>query len=47
MRQWRILERYQRSIKGFLEIASYPYVMGLSLRDLQKALYFLLGSVLS
>jgi putative transposase len=47
VRQWRILERYQQSIKGFLDFAGYLYIMGLSLRDLQEALYFLLGTVLS
>ena len=41
------LERYQRSLQGLLDLAGYLYVMGLSLRDLQEALYFLLGSVLS
>lgn len=46
-RSWRILERYQRSLCGLLDFASYLYIMGLSLRDLQEALYFLLGSVLS
>ncbi len=46
-RQWGILDRYQRSIRGLLDLAGYLYVMGLSLRDLQEALYFLLGSVLS
>lgn len=46
-REWRILDRYQRSLKGLMEFASYLYIMGLSLRDLQEALYFLLGTVLS
>ncbi len=46
-RRWRILERYQRSIGGLLDFAGYLYIMGLSLRDLQEALYFLLGRVLS
>ena len=46
-RKWRILDRYQRSLKGLMEFASYLYIMGLSLRDLQEALYFLLGTVLS
>jgi putative transposase len=46
-RRWRILERYQRSLRGLLDFAGYLYIMGLSLRDLQEALYFLLGSVLS
>lgn len=46
-RRWRILQRYQRSLNGLLDYAGYLYVLGLSLRDLQEALYFLLGSVLS
>ncbi len=46
-RSWRILERYQRSLRGLLDFAGYLYIMGLSLRDLQEALYFLLGSVIS
>jgi len=46
-RSWRILERYQRSLRGLLDFAGYLYIMGLSLRDLQEALYFLLGSVVS
>jgi len=46
-RDWKILERYQRSLGRLLDFAGYLYVMGLSLRDLQEALYFLLGAVLS
>ena len=46
-REWQILSRYERSIGGLLAYAGYLYVMGLSLRDLQAALYCLLGSVLS
>jgi len=46
-REWQILERYERGLSGFLAYAGHLYVMGLSLRDLQMALYFLLGSVLS
>lgn len=46
-RSWGILERYQRSLRGLLDFAGYLYIMGLSLRDLQEALYFLLGSVIS
>ncbi len=46
-RKWGILERYQRRTGRLLDIASYLYVMGLSLRDLQEALYLLLGTVLS
>lgn len=46
-RSWVILERHQSSLGQLLDLAGYLYVMGLSLRDLQEALYFLLGSVLS
>lgn len=46
-RPWVILERYQSSLGHLLDFAGYLYVMGLSLRDLQEALYFLLGKVLS
>jgi transposase-like protein len=46
-RKWTILERYQRSSGRLLDIAGYLYIMGLSIRDLQEALYFLLGAVLS
>jgi transposase-like protein len=46
-RTWTILERYQRSLGRLLDYAGYLYIMGLSLRDLQEALYFLLGAVLS
>lgn len=46
-RSWHILERYQRSLRGLLDFAGYLYIMGLSLRDLQEALYFLLGKVIS
>lgn len=46
-REWQILSRYQRCLTGLLDYAGYLYVLGLSLRDLQVSLYFLLGSVLS
>ena len=46
-RKWRILERYEKNVVGMLAYASYLYVMGLSIRDLQMALYFLLGTILS
>lgn len=46
-RKWSILTRYQRSLGWLLDYACYLYVMGLSLRDLEEALYFLLGSVVS
>lgn len=46
-REWQVLSRYARCLTGFLDYASYLYVMGLSLRDLQEALYLLMGKVLS
>ncbi|MCP5015634.1 MAG: hypothetical protein GY938_10215 [Ketobacter sp.] len=46
-RTWQILTRHERNMAGLLAYAGYLYVMGLSLRDLQMALYFLLHSVLS
>ena len=46
-RKWQILERYERSMAGMLAYAGYLYVMGLSIRDLQTAFYFLLENVLS
>jgi transposase-like protein len=46
-RKWAILERYQRGLGRLLDFAGYLYTMGLSIRDLQEALYFLLGTVLS
>lgn len=46
-REWQILERHEKNVVGMLAYASYLYVMGLSIRDLQMALYFLLGTVLS
>ena len=46
-REWRILKRYQRALTSLLDWMSYLYVMGLSLRDLQEALYFVLGDILS
>jgi transposase-like protein len=46
-REWRILKRYQRALTGLLDWMGYLYVMGLSLRDLQEALYFVLGDILS
>ena len=46
-REWQILKRYQRGLQSLLDFALCLYVMGLSLRDLQEALYHLLGSVLS
>lgn len=46
-RQWHILRRYRRALAGLLDRAAYLYVMGLSLRDLQEALYVLWGELLS
>jgi putative transposase len=46
-RPWQILERYQRSLGNLMDWLCSLYVMGLSLRDLQEALYFLLNRVLS
>jgi putative transposase len=46
-REWQILQRYQRSLGNLLDWMCCLYVMGLSLRDLQEALYFILGQVLS
>lgn len=46
-RDWQILDRYQRGLGGLLDWLCCLYVMGLSLRDLQEALYSLVGHVLS
>ncbi len=46
-RDWQILQRYQRGLGSLLNFCLCLYVMGLSLRDLQEALYPLLGTVLS
>ena len=46
-RRWEILERYQRGACGFIDMVGYLYTMGLSLRDLQEALYLLMGEMLS
>jgi transposase-like protein len=46
-REWQILARYQRSLGNLLDWMCVLYVMGLSLRDLQEALYWILGKVLS
>jgi transposase-like protein len=46
-RQWKILERYQRCLGHLFNWICCLYVMGLSLRDLQEALYPILGHVLS
>lgn len=46
-RTWKILKRYQRSLGSLLNWACGLYVMGLSIRDLQEALEYVLGKVLS
>lgn len=46
-RQWKVLQRYQRSGASLLAFALCLYVMGLSVRDLQDALFLLLGAVVS
>jgi putative transposase len=46
-RDWQILQRYQRGLGALLNWMCCLYVMGLSLRDLQEGLYFLIGHVLS
>ena len=46
-REWQILHKYERSLGNLLDWMCCLYVMGLSLRDLQEALYFVLGKVLS
>jgi transposase-like protein len=46
-RPWQILVRYQSALQPVLDKALYLYALGLSLRDLQEALYLFLGHVLS
>jgi len=46
-REWQILIRYEKGLRGWLDQVGYLYVLGLSLRDLQVALYAQLGTVLS
>ncbi len=46
-RPWLILTRYQLSMPLLLDQALYLYTLGLSIRDLQEALYILFGHVLS
>ncbi|MCZ7575380.1 MAG: transposase [Ardenticatenaceae bacterium] len=46
-RPWQILQRYHRARQMVLDKALYLYALGLSLRDLQAALYLFLGRVLS
>ncbi len=46
-REWQILRCPGRGLDSLLNFTLSLYVMGLSLRDLQEALYPILGSVLS
>src|SRR5262245_4477442 len=46
-RPWQVLKRYQLAMPLVLDQALYLYTLGLSLRDLQEALYVLFGHVLS
>lgn len=46
-RPWQILTRYQLTMQVLLDQALYLYTLGLSIRDLQEALYVLFGRVLS
>ena len=46
-RRWQVLTRYQLAMPLLLDQALYLYTLGLSLRDLQEALYVLFGHVLS
>ena len=46
-RVWQVLSRYQLSMPLLLDQALYLYTLGLSLRDLQEALYVVFGHVLS
>src|SRR5512134_616212 len=45
-RSWQVLTRYQLSMPLLLDQALYLYTLGLSIRDLQEALYILFGHVL-
>ena len=46
-RSWHILARYQLAMPELLDQALYLYTIGLSIRDLQEALYLFCGHVLS
>src|SRR5262249_15154299 len=46
-RTWQILTRYHLAMPLLLDQALYLYTLGLSIRDLQEALYILFGHVLS
>lgn len=46
-RPWQILTRYQLAMQLVLDQALYLYTLGLSIRDLQEALYLIFGHVLA
>ena len=46
-RTWNILVRYRQATRALLDKALYMYLLGLSIRDLQEALYLFTGDVLS
>ena len=46
-RDWQVLTRYQSARQTVLDKALYLYSLGLSLRDLEEALFLFLGQVLS
>jgi putative transposase len=46
-RSWHVLRRYHLAMPLLLDQALYLYTLGLSIRDLQEALYVLFGHVLS
>jgi len=46
-RPWQILTRYQLAMQVVLDQALYLYTLGLSIRDLQEALYLVFSHVLS
>jgi putative transposase len=46
-RPWHVLQRYHLAMPLVLDQALYLHTLGLSLRDLQEALYVLFGHVLS
>jgi transposase-like protein len=46
-RPWQVLQRYQLAMPLVLDQALYLYTLGLSIRDLQEALYVLFGHLLS
>lgn len=46
-RAWQILTRYQQAMPILLDKALYLYTLGLSLRDLQEALYLFSGHLFS